>query len=70
MNNTTDYGFTAYLTLVKNCKPKNATKIRRGKMQYGFDLDDKLWTVYRVEYSESMFARFLQEIKLRKDASF
>lgn len=67
---TSDYGFIAFLTLVKSVKIQDSVKVRRGKMLYSFDLTEDEWLKYRLEYSQSIYPRFLQEIKLRQDPSF
>lgn len=69
---TCDYGFMAWLVVVKNIKPIDGTarKIRRGKMEYFFPIDQDEWTKLRIEYSSSVFQRIMNEIKSLKDPSF
>lgn len=67
---STDYGYVAWLTLVKEKEIIDARKVRRGKMEYAFDMQDEEWLTLRLEYSNSIFPRFLQEIKLKQDPSF
>lgn len=70
MQRTSDYGLIAYLSVVCNIEPSGARKIRRGKMEYDYDLEESKWTEIRVAYSKSQFPLFLHAIKVKQDPSF
>ena len=69
---TSDYGLVAWLVVIKGLRDiaDKAQKVRRGKMLYAFDVVEDEWTKLRLEYIQSDFPKFLNEIKLRKDPSF
>lgn len=69
---TGDYGLIAYLKTIKNVLPlvEKTKKIRRGKMEYVFSMSEQEWMSMRIEYTNSIFPKFLGEIKLLKDPSF
>ena len=67
---TSDYAFIAYLVAIKGFKWCEANKIRRGKMEYGFEISETEWVELRMEFSQSSYNRFFQEIKAVQDPSF
>lgn len=69
---TGDYGLIQFLIDVKKVCPvaEKTRKIRRGKMEYVFSMAEPDWMSLRIEYSNSVFPKFLQGIKLLKDPSF
>lgn len=69
---TGDYGLIAFLSVLKRIKPlaDRTRKVRRGKMEYVYAMTEADWTALRIEYSNSIFPVYLEEIKRRKDPSF
>lgn len=67
-----DYELIAWLIMEKGVRPVDtmSKKIRRGLMKYYFDIDEETWVKYRIEFKNSLFSRYLLEIKLLKDPSF
>lgn len=69
---TGDYGLVSFLSVLKRIKPlaDRTRKIRRGKMEYVFAMAEADWTAIRIEYSNSIFPKFLEEIRVRRDPSY
>lgn len=69
---TGDYGLVAFLSVLKRTKPlaEKTRKIRRGKMEYVYSMTDDEWTTLRIEYSNSIFPKFIEEMRLRRDPSY
>ena len=72
LHTTGDYGLIAFLAVIKHIRPLmgRERKIHRGKMEYVFSMTEEYWVAMRTEYSHSIFPRFLEEIKLRRDPSY
>jgi hypothetical protein len=69
---TGDFGLIAYLVLIKGLATVNelTRKIGRGKMIYVFEMTEDDWVKARLEYCNSIFPKFLAEMKLRQDPSY
>ena len=72
MKRSSDYGFVAYLTLIKNIgyDPDKTVILRRGKAEFYFDLSGEQWKQLKEEYRQSGYAKYNYEIKSLKDLSF
>jgi len=67
-----DYDVMAWLWEVKGIEhiEDSGRKIRKGLMEYQYDIDGDEWVRLRAEYTKTKYPQFLHRMKLLKDPSF
>lgn len=65
-----DYDFVAWLEVVKGIKCSSFRKIKRGLVEWTYDMTEESLDSLRAEYVNSQFPMFLLIMKLKKDLGF
>ncbi len=69
LKNSSDVWFTAFL-IHKGCKIAKYDVIDRGRVRCYFDLTDKQWQEYKLEFNNSEIIKFKAYIEQIKDLGF
>lgn len=66
---TRNIKFCAYLRL-KDINPIEVVKLSRGRAEYVFQVDEKDWEKHQVEFNQSQFLDYANNLEAIKDLAY
>lgn len=66
---TKNIKFCAYLRL-KGIHPNEVEKEQKGKATYVYQMDDKSWNLHQIEFNQSKFLDYANNLEAIKDMAY